>query len=238
MMLRSSSTNCCSNPTVIPVWHGVVLLLSFTLPAFGQPLQLDMDVFASRRADFVKQLPTHSVAIFACKPGYVRNGDVEYRYRQESNFYYLTGFQEQQSIVLLNPSAERYRYVLFVRERNPMSEAWQGGRAGTVGAMATFKADTALPFTDFQKSITSFIPGSGTLFYSFGANPRIDDMVRGLITEGPHADSWSTRDPAPLLAEMRVSKERGRLEDGISEGHRHFRASASRGAQIHQARHV
>lgn len=176
-----------------------------------------MDVFAARRADFVRQLPAHSVAILACKPEYVRNGDVEYTYRQESNFYYLTGFEEPESIVLLNPMAERYKYVLFVRPRNPLLETWQGSRAGVEGAMVTFRADTSLPFNDFKTNAPALLPVGGTLYYSFGINPRIDDMIRTLFTEGEHAENWSTRNPAPLLAEIRLIKNEGDWRMGFEK---------------------
>ena len=183
-----------------------LLLILPSLQTFSQPLQLDMDVFAKHRAEFTKQLAPQSVAMFASKPEYIRNGDVEYDYRQESNFYYLSGFEEPESMVLLNPSAPRYKYVLFVRMRNPALETFQGARAGVDGAMDMFKADTALLFVDFQKSISAFLPRTGTLYYSFGINPKIDEMTRDMFLERQHGDNWSIKDPAPLLAEMRLIK--------------------------------
>jgi Xaa-Pro aminopeptidase len=193
------------------------LLILPALQAFSQPLQLDADVFAHRRAAFTQQLAPQSVSIFACKPEYIRNGDVEYEYRQESNFYYLTGFEEPESILLLNTAAERYRYILFVRRRNSGSETWQGTRAGIEGAMSTFKADTALAFSDFQKLAPSFLPKSGTLHYSFGINPKIDEMIRGMFLEGQQGESWSVKDPAPVLAEMRLIKNDGDWKMGLQK---------------------
>lgn len=195
----------------------LLLLLLSALQTFAQPLQLDMDVFAQRRAEFTKQLAPQSVAIFACKPEYIRNGDVEYEYRQESNFYYLTGFEEPESILLLNPSAERYRYVLFVRNRNAGAETWQGGRAGTEGAMNVFRADTGLAFSDFRKFAPSLLPKSGTLNYSFGINPKIDEMIRAMFLEGQQGENWSVKDPAPILAEMRLIKNEGDWEMGLQK---------------------
>ena len=176
-----------------------------------------MEVFAERRATFTRQLSPQSIAIFPCKPECVRNGDVEYEYRQESNFYYLTGFEEPESIMLLNPSAERYRFVLFVRPRNPMMETWQGARAGVEGAMSMFRADTALTYKDFQSALSSFIGGKGTLYYSFGINPKIDETMRTMFMDGTHAENWTTRDPAPLLGEMRLIKNEGDWRMGFQE---------------------
>jgi Xaa-Pro aminopeptidase len=193
-------------------------LILFMLPALGalaQPLQLDMAVFAQRRAEFMKQLGPQSAALFASKPEYIRNGDVEYDYRQESNFYYLTGFEEPESILLLNPSAEKYKYILFVRRRNPGTEIWQADRAGVDGAMVLFKADTALASSDFQQLVISFLPKTGTLYYSFGINPKTDDMVRGIFLEGQNGDNWSIKDPVPILAEMRLIKNEGDWKMGL-----------------------
>ncbi len=192
------------------------VLLLLPVLAFSQPLQLDMDVFAKRRAEFTTKLPPQTVAIFACKPEYIRNGGVEYDYRQESNFYYLAGFEEPESILLLNPSAPRYKYVLFVRKRNPNVETWDGYRAGVDGAMSTFRADTALVYADFQKSVGAFMPKIGTLAYSFGVNPKIDEKVREIFLERPHGDNWVIMDPAPTLAEMRLIKNEGDWRMGFT----------------------
>jgi Xaa-Pro aminopeptidase len=168
-----------------------------------------MTVFEKRRDALAKQLAPQSILILPSKPEYPRNGDVDYEYRQESNFYYLSGFEESESILLMNPAAPRYRYVLFVRQTNPGSEAWTGSRTGTAGAMKTFLADTALPYSEFRNALPSLIPSSGTLYYSFGTNPRIDELLRTQFSDGAAAPSWSMRDPSPILAEMRLLKNEG-----------------------------
>ena len=195
------------------------LLFFLLIPLFeavGQPLRLDMEVSAKRRTEFMRQINPRSVAIFACKPEYIRNGDVEYDYRQENNFYYLTGFEEPESILLLNPSAARYRYVLFVRGRNPVMETFQGPRSGVDGAMTTFHADTAVLFSDFMESVTSFASNAGTLYYSFGINPMIDERIRSAFLESG-TSSWSIQDPSPILAEMRLIKNEGDWEMGFQK---------------------
>ncbi len=68
------------------------LLLFLVSNMAAQPLQLDMKLFAERRAVFMSKMESNSAVVFACKPEYIRNGDVEYQYRQESNLYYLSGF--------------------------------------------------------------------------------------------------------------------------------------------------
>jgi Xaa-Pro aminopeptidase len=197
--------------------HVFVFLLLLNATALAQPLQLDMNVFAERRMAFVKHMEPRSAAIFPCKPEYLRNLDVEFEYRQESNFYYLSGFEEPESILLLNPTQPTYKYVLFVRKRDPRHETYEGARAGVEGAIASFKADTALYIDDFEKSVHAWVPHDGTLYYTFGINPKIDDMVKRLFVEARSGAEWPIIDPAPVLAEMRLIKNEGDLGMGLQK---------------------
>jgi len=181
-----------------------LLLLSF-VSAHAQPARPATEIFARRRAEFLRQLDPHSIAILACKPEYIRNGDVEYDYRQESNFYYLTGFEEPGSILLLRPQGAPYTYTLYVRSGNPVLETFQGHSSGVTEARMVFGADTAIPFADFPRSLTAFSGSGGTLYYSFGVNPTVDEWIRSALLEGAGAP-WTIRDPFPLLGEMRVVK--------------------------------
>ncbi len=183
--------------------------------ACAQPIQLNMDVFAQRREAFMKKMQPGSVAIFPCKPEFMRNGDVEYEYRQESNFYYLSGFEEPQSILLLNPGAERYKYILFVRKRDQNLETWNGMRSGTDGAMAAFRADTAIAYNEFRTTVRAFIPKEGTLYYNFNINPQLDDMIRDLFLEGSGDNSHPIKNSSSILAELRLIKNEGDLSMGL-----------------------
>jgi len=192
----------------------VLVLLPCLL--YAQPIELDMEVFSQRRESFMSQLQPGGYAIFPCKPEYLRNLDVEYEYRQESNFYYLSGFEEPESILLLNPSAPRYKFVLFVRKRDRRRETYDGPRAGVEGAMSVFKADTALYFSEFNSSFHSFISFRGPLYYTFGINPSIDDMIREFCIEGRSGMNCPLIDPAPILAEMRLIKNEGDWKTGLA----------------------
>ncbi len=179
----------------------------------AQPIQLDMSVFSERRKEFSKRIDSTAAAIFAAKPEYIRNGDVEYDYRQESNFYYLSGFEEPQSILLVNPSHPRYKYVMFVRKRDPRRETFDGPRAGTEGAISTFQADTALYFDDFEKSVLQFIKRDRTLYYTFGINPEIDSKIQQFFS----GKTTPLTDPSYILSEMRLIKNDGDWKMGMSQ---------------------
>ena len=100
------------------------------------PPKLPQSEFAKRRANFAEQMPDNSLAILSTAPTHIRNNDAEYKYRADSSFFYLTGFAEPESIMLLEKTKGQLRYTLLVREKDKLREIWDGKRAGTVGAAA------------------------------------------------------------------------------------------------------
>ncbi len=194
-----------------------MFLLLLSSYSFAQPLRLDMQVFADRRQALMEKIEPNSIAIFPSKPVYLRNLDVEYDYRQESNFYYLSGFEEPESILLIDPSDPKYKYVLFVQKRNRRRETYEGSRAGVEGAMSTFKADTAFYITEFERSLYSFIKHDRPIYYTFGINPEIDNKIRKMVVERRSGGNWLITDPAPILAEMRLIKNDGDWQMGLQK---------------------
>ncbi len=194
-----------------------ILIFGFILSGnlFAQPLQLDMDVFATRRAVFMEKIAPNSVAVFPCRPVHLRNLDNDYQYRHESNFYYLSGFEEPESILLLNPSHPEYKYVMYARKRNRRRETYDGPRTGVESAMATFKADTALFFDDFQNTVRNFIKFDRPIYYTFGINPEIDKIFGNPLIERRSSGNWPVIDPAPILNQMRLIKNEGDWEMGL-----------------------
>src|SRR5665213_2371396 len=92
--------------------------------------------FARRRRALMRLIGRDGIAIVPSAPVRQRNSDVEYNYRQASDFYYLTGFNEPDAVAVLIPGREAAEYVLFVRERNREREIWDGKRAFRPGALA------------------------------------------------------------------------------------------------------
>lgn len=181
----------------------LAVLFSSAMLTLAQP---DQEIFARRRAAFMEKLPRGSIAIFPAAPEHVRNLDVAYDYRQESNLYYLTGFDEPEAVVVLSPSAPRKRYTLFVRARDEHEEAYAGGRAGAEGAMTVFRADTAMPSGNFERALWGYLGKDRTLYYTFGINPGIDAVITKAATIMRSASLTPIVDPAPILAEMRLIK--------------------------------
>ena len=92
-----------------------------------------------------------SIAIVPTAPVRMRNNDVEYAYRPDSDFFYLTGFVEPESVAVLVPGRPQGEYILFVRDRDPARETWDGRRAGPDGATRDFGADDAFPISEHRR---------------------------------------------------------------------------------------
>src|SRR5918992_745968 len=128
-------------------------------------------------AEFMRRMEPNSVAIVPSAREVTRSNDTEYRFRQDSDFYYLTGFQEPDSIAVVAPSKDE-RFTLFVRPRDPEKEVWTGRRAGVEGAREEFGADAAFPVEEFQEKLTDLLNGAHRLYYRLGAGqPDLDLTV-------------------------------------------------------------
>ena len=100
------------------------------------------EIFKQRRARFMAEIGA-AAAILPSAPVAVRSNDVEYVYRQDNDFYYLTGFAEPESVALFAPGHKDGEFVMFVRPRDRERETWTGRRAGVEGAMLDYGADKA-----------------------------------------------------------------------------------------------
>ena len=152
------------------------------------------------------------VAIFPSALPANRTHDTEHPYRQDSNFYYLTGFEEPGAICLIAPDCPEHQYVLFVRPRLPKEEIWTGKRAGVEGAKEQFGADEAYPTGEFDEKIFEYLKKVDRLYYSFGADEAFNRRIIELLKQsGRHRLREGTGpttliDPTELLAEMRLIK--------------------------------
>ena len=162
-------------------------------------------------AEFMRRMEPGSVAIFASAPEAVRSNDTHYRYRQDSDFYYLTGFDEPEALAVLSPAHDEHRYVLFVRPRDPERETWEGRRAGVEGARDVYGADAAYPLAEFKEKLAELLNGARNVYYRLGANAELDALLvkeiasmraRGRLFRAPD----SITDPGVILGEMRLVK--------------------------------
>jgi len=137
--------------------------------------------FARRRQALMNMMGPGSIAILPAAPHYRRNRDTEYRYRQDSDFFYLSGFAEPESVICLIPGRPQGEFVLFCRERDREMEIWNGYRAGPEGAVTDFGASDAFPIADIDEIIPGLIEGRSRVFVSMGAQPLFDQRLMGWV---------------------------------------------------------
>src|SRR5574341_1974959 len=105
-----------------------------------------------------------------------RNGDVNYEFRQHSDFFFLTGFDEPEAVAVLNPADPKERYVLFVRPRDREMEIWNGLRAGVEGAVAVYGADAAYTLDELEPKLREYLVDRPSIVYRLG-NPAWDGKI-------------------------------------------------------------
>jgi Xaa-Pro aminopeptidase len=176
------------------------------------------DEFARRRRQLTRLIGRDSIAILPAAPVRHRNNDVEYAYRQDSDFHYITGFAEPESVAVLIPGREQAEYVMFVRERDPARETWDGRRAGPAGATRDFGADDAFPIGDIDEIIPGLLENRTKVFYTMGVyadfDQRVVGWVNGLRTQARNGLHIPQEFVAldHVLHDMRLFKSRAEIE--------------------------
>ena len=176
----------------------------------------DREAWARRRAAFFDAMVASapgagpSVAILPSAPVFIRNNDVEHEYRQDSDFFYLTGFDEPESVAVLD--GKDRTLTLFVRPRDREREIWDGPRAGVDGARETYGADAAFVISELDERLPALIQDRRRVHYRLGYNRRFDerflaaiDRVRSRQRTGVVPPSEIV-DVGAILHEMRLRK--------------------------------
>ncbi|HLK85368.1 MAG TPA: aminopeptidase P N-terminal domain-containing protein [Candidatus Binataceae bacterium] len=175
------------------------------------------ETFKERRALFMAQIGA-AVAILPSAPIAVRSNDVEFIYRQDNDFYYLTGFAEPESVALLAPGHKDGEFVMLVRPRDRERETWTGRRAGVEGAMLEYGADKAYTLDEFDRVLARYLEGVERVYYPLGHNERINarvlELMRGAQAMRPRTGSGpiAMLDPRELIHEARLKKRPEELD--------------------------
>lgn len=173
--------------------------------------------FRARRERFLEAIG-NGVAVLAAAPELVKSRDTEVIYRQNSDFFYLTGFLEPGAVAVLTPHDAEHRFTLFVRPRDPEKETWTGKRAGVEGACERFGADAAYSIDELDEKLKELVEPADALWYAIRADggamdARMLTLLAGFRNTRPRSGKgpWDLRDPAQLLDAMRLIKEPGEL---------------------------
>jgi Xaa-Pro aminopeptidase len=188
-----------------------------------------LSVYAERRKRVLEAMGNGTLILFAA-PTFIRNHDVEHEYRQDSDFYYLTGLDEPESVLVLGASRDT-PFLLFVRPKDPVRETWDGERIGVDGAVQQFGADAAFPIGELSNKLVELLKGHERLFYALGRHEPDDAVVLGALRrirerarrgdKGPQC----IVEPGSVLHEMRLFKDEAevaslrRAIDITREGH-------------------
>jgi Xaa-Pro aminopeptidase len=177
------------------------------------------EIHLRRRAALIDAMAAgcpSSVAVLPAAPVFLRNNDVEHEYRQDSDLFYLTGFDEPESVAVLD--VETRKFTLFLRPRDREREVWDGPRAGVDGAKAQFGADEAFVIADLDEKLPGLLQNHRRVYYRLGHNRKFDDRVLQAIDRvrarqrtGVSAPS-EVVDPGSIVHEMRLRKSAAEIE--------------------------
>src|SRR5690606_5113455 len=178
---------------------------------------MDSNEFRRRRQELMNLMGPGSIAVLPAAPERPRNRDTLYPYRQDSDFYYLTGFPEPEAVLVLIPGRDQGQYILFCRERDPACESWDGPRAGQEGAGRVYGADDALRISDIDDILPGLIEGREKVYYTMGVDRDFDQRVIGWVNHVRQNARSGARAPGEfvalqhLLHEMRLIKSKAEI---------------------------
>ena len=173
--------------------------------------------FARRRKQLMDMVGPGGIVILPSAPVRLRSRDVEYRFRQDSDFYYLSGFAEPDAVIALVPEREEGEFVMFCRERNPEKELWDGKRAGPDGALRDFAADDAFPIDDIDDILPGIMESCTRVYYTMGQYSEFDARVAEWINSLRSRELRGVHTPQEyvaldhLLHDMRLYKSRAEI---------------------------
>ncbi|MEI5639337.1 MULTISPECIES: Xaa-Pro aminopeptidase [unclassified Pseudoalteromonas] len=175
--------------------------------------------FVARRARLMANLDNNAVAIIPAAVELTRSRDTEFPFRQDSDFFYLTGFKEPDAVLVLNKDRDGHtQSTLFCRNKDKVAEIWHGRRMGFEQAKSQLQLDQTYALTELDEQLRELVNGRKVLFYGQGTYPAFDDKVWQLLNTLRSAPKRGYRAPEiikdirPLVHEMRVFKSPAEIE--------------------------
>ena len=174
--------------------------------------------FAKRRQRLIDIMGENSIAVLPNAKVSPRNRDVDYIFRSDSNFHYLSGFDEPESLLVIVPGRPHGEYLLFCRERDLDKEIWNGYRAGQEGAIEKYGADDSYPFSDLNDILPGLLEGKEKVFYTMGNVPSFDHRMVGWLNHLRNASRQGISSPNEMveldhvLNELRLFKSSSEIK--------------------------
>ncbi|MCC5041842.1 aminopeptidase P N-terminal domain-containing protein [Xanthomonas campestris pv. campestris] len=173
--------------------------------------------YARRRKQLMQMAGEQAILILPAAPERVRSHDTHYPYRQDSDFWYLSGFPEPEAVLVLVPGRKHGEAILFCRERDAEREAWDGPRAGQEGAVAQYGMDDAYPIDDVDEILPGLLEGRSRVYYHFGRDVDFDLKLIGWLKRVREQVRHGAQPPheflelGHLLHEQRLFKSRDEI---------------------------
>ena len=174
--------------------------------------------FKKRRKLLMQRVGKGNIALISSADVRIRNRDVDYPFRQDSDFYYLTGFNEPDALAVFIPGREQGEYILFCREFDKKKALWEGAHSGLEGATKHYAADDSFPIDDVDEILSGMLENQNKVFYPMGRDSDLDHSLQAWIKHIRSQSRSGVVAPAeiasiePILHEMRLFKSSAELE--------------------------
>ena len=174
--------------------------------------------FSERRDLLADKVLEDSAIIVSAASVKSRISDTEYSYRQDSNFYYLSGYEEPESLILIRPNQDKERFVIFCRDRDPLREQWDGFRTGQEGVIQDYGADAAYSINSIDEIMPKLLEGTKNIYFSMSAPCGVDAKISSWVEDIRKNTRSGAEPPQNLLSldsilhEMRLIKESDEMD--------------------------
>lgn len=173
--------------------------------------------YRKRRQQLMKRAGNNAVIILKSRDELLRNGDAQYRYRQDSDFYYLTGFNEPDALLVLVNSDDQQSAVLFCREKNPDKMIWDGPMVGTESAISDYGFDQAFDINEVDQRMPTLMQDRERLVFKLGEDEQFDQKISHWVKNIEQRKGQKSRAPeefvsvSPMVHDMRLYKSRAEI---------------------------
>ena len=172
---------------------------------------MDNAIYKSRRINLSEKLPKNSVLLIPGANTQYRNADSAYAFRQDSNFYYLSGFCEPDSLMAIINNDDGINSIIFVPPKDKLKEIWDGHRAGPIGAVKEFLFDKAYDNSEIDNMMPEILFGCDQVLYPIGKKNGFDQKVIDWTTEASskdrHSKSINILDASSTIGNARLIKD-------------------------------
>jgi Xaa-Pro aminopeptidase len=173
--------------------------------------------YAKRREQLMVKIGK-GTAVFRSAPMAIMHNDVEYNFRQDSDFFYLTGFNEPEAVIVLAPHHDEHKFILFVQPKDLEKETWSGYRIGVEAAKEVLNADIVYPIAELDEKLPQYLEKADRIYYRLGRDRTFNDKIlnhwQQLMVTYPKRGTGpiAIEDPVTVLHPMRQVKSATELE--------------------------